>query len=49
MYSMGIRENGIVSNHARYPDLFGYEFNSDAADSPVASTIQALIDGSGVG
>ena len=48
MYSMGIRENGIVSNHAGYPDLFGYEFNSDAADSPVASTIQALIYGSGV-
>ncbi|MCY3625609.1 MAG: hypothetical protein OXH82_02300, partial [Candidatus Dadabacteria bacterium] len=48
MYSMGIRKNGIVSNHAGYPNLFGYEFNPDAQDSAVASTIQTLIEGSGV-
>ena len=49
MYSMGINERGIVTNHARYPNLFGYELDSGAAGSAVASTIQALIDDSGVG
>jgi hypothetical protein len=49
MYSMGIRENEIVSNHAGYPNLFGYEFNSGAQDSAVASTIQTLITRSDVG
>ncbi|MXW44078.1 MAG: hypothetical protein F4Z56_05135 [Candidatus Dadabacteria bacterium] len=49
MYSMGIRENKIVSNHARYPNRFGWVFNSSASDSAVASTIQTLIANSGVG
>ena len=49
MYSMGIRENGIVSNHAGYPNLFGYKFNSGAQDSEVASTLQTLITNSDVG
>ena len=49
MYSMGINARGIVTNHAGYPHRFGYEFDSAAAGSAVASTIQALIDGSGVG
>ena len=45
MYSMGINERGVVTNHAGYPKLFGYHFDSDAEGSAVASTIQALIDG----
>ena len=49
MYSMGINEGGIVTNHAGYPNLFGYVFDSGASGSAVASTIQALIDGSDVG
>lgn len=49
MYSMGINEREIVTNHALYPNLFGYEFDTDAAGSAVASTIQALIGNSGVG
>ena len=49
MYSMGINAREIVTNHARYPNLFGYEFDSAATGSAVASTIQALIDDSGVG
>lgn len=49
MYSMGINASGILTNHAGYPNLFGYEFDQDAAGSAVGSTIQALIDGSGVG
>ncbi len=48
MYSMGLNENGVLTNHARYPDRFGYEFKSDASNSAVASTIKALIDGSDV-
>ena len=49
MYSMAINERGIVTNHARYPNLFGNEFDSSATGSAVASTIQSLIDDSGVG
>lgn len=48
MYSMGINENGIVTNHPRYPEKYGYEFVPDASGSAVASTIQTLIDGSDV-
>ena len=48
MYSMGINKDGIVTNHPRYPSLYGYEFVSDATGSAVASTIQDLIDASGV-
>ena len=49
MYSMAVNERGIVTNHARYPDLFGYKFSSDTTGSEVGSTIRALIDGSDVG
>ena len=48
MYSMGINERETVTNHAGYPKLFGYHFDSDAEGSAVASTIKALIDDSGV-
>ncbi len=49
MYSMGINERGIVTNHAGYPHLFAHEFDSDAMGSAVASTIQTLINDSAVG
>ena len=49
MYSMGINERGIVTNHAGYPNLFGYEFDSGDMGSAVGSTIQTLIDNSAVG
>ena len=49
MYSMGINARGIVTNHAGYPHLFGYEFDSTATGSVVASTIQTLIADSAVG
>ncbi len=48
MYSMGINEDGIVTNHPRYPSLYGYKFVSDAPGSAVASTIQDLISASGL-
>ena len=48
MYSMGINEDGIVTNHPRYPSLYGYKFVSDAPGSAVASTIKDLINASGV-
>ena len=43
MYSMGINERGVVTNHAGYPNLFGWVFNPSASGSEVASTIQTLI------
>ena len=49
MYSMGINARKIVTNHARYPNLFGYKFDPAAADSEVASTIKTLMDDSAVG
>ncbi|MCY3826277.1 MAG: hypothetical protein OXG10_02690 [Candidatus Dadabacteria bacterium] len=45
MYSMGISERGIVTNHAGHHRLYGYKFDSGASGSAVASTIQALIKG----
>ena len=49
VYSMGINERGYLTNHAGYPGLFGYQFDPDAANSAVADTVKALIDGSDVG
>ena len=43
MYSMGISASGTLTNHAGYPNLFGYQFNSGATGSTVANTIQTLI------
>ncbi len=48
MYSMGINEDGIVTNHPRYPGKYGYEFVPDASGSAVERTIQDLINSSGV-
>ncbi len=45
VYSLSINNRNIVTNHARYPNLFGYEFDPDAMGSDVASTIDALIKG----
>ena len=50
MYSMALNSRGHVTNHAiHFRLLFGHQFDSAAAGSAVASTIQDLIDGSGVG
>ncbi len=49
MYSMSIDGSGILTNHAGHPGLFGYQFDPDAPNSAVASTIQTLIANSKVG
>ena len=48
VYSMAVNEIGTVTNHGGHPNLFGQQFDSGATDSAVASTIQTLIDGSGI-
>lgn len=48
VYSLSINNRSIVTNHARYPDLFGYRFDTGTADvagSDVAGTINSLIEG----
>ena len=47
MYSFGINEGGIVTNHSAYPYLLGRVFDSSATGE-VASTIQTLIDRSDI-
>ena len=47
MYSMALNSRGYVTNHAIYSrSLLGHQLN---AGTPIASTIQALIDGSDIG
>ena len=49
MYSMALNSRGYVTNHAIYSrSLLGHQLKSDAGTS-IASTIQALIDGSDIG
>ena len=48
MYSMGISEREIVTNHGGHPGLYGYRFVEMAQDSEVASTIQKLITDSDI-
>ena len=43
MYSMGINENEIVTNHAGHPGLYGHRFNR-AADSAAADALKTLLD-----
>ncbi len=45
IYSLSINNRNIVTNHARYPNLFGYAFDPEAEGSDVAGTIKALIEG----
>ena len=48
MYSMALNSRGYVTNHAIYSrSLLGHQLKSDPG-TPIASTIQALIDGSDV-
>ena len=49
IYVIDITGRNVVTNHAGYPERIGYKFNPDASNSAIASTIQDLIDGSGVG
>jgi len=48
LYSIGINENGYITNHSAYPESFGYKFKPDASNSEVADTIGALINNSSV-
>lgn len=45
VYSLSINNRNVVTNHARYPNLFGYAFDPEAEGSDVAGTIKALIEG----
>ena len=48
VYSLSINNRNIVTNHARYPDLFGYRFDPPATSgSDVAGTISDLTEGAG--
>ncbi len=46
VYSIGINESNIITNHSKYPDLLGWEFKPGAMNSDVASTIEDLTDNS---
>ena len=47
MYTLGISSRGVITvitNHARYPGLFGHEVDFDAADSDIAAVLKKLND-----
>ena len=48
VYSMGINERRFVTNHAKNPELLGYELKEDASGD-LADTLNTLIDRSGIG
>ena len=48
VYAIGVTENFVITNHARYPELIGYKVNTDAG-TPLANTFKALLDGSTIG
>ena len=48
IYSMGITENLVVTNHAEYPELIGRKVDRDAG-TPLADTLKALLDNSTIG
>ena len=48
IYSMGITENLVVTNHAEYPELIGRKVDRDAG-TPLADTLKALLDNSAIG
>lgn len=48
IYAMGITDNNVITNHARYPELIGYRVNPDAGTS-LANTFKALLEGSDIG
>ena len=45
---MGITDNNVITNHARYPELIGYKVDPDAG-TPLADTLKALLDNSAIG
>ena len=48
IYAIGVTDNNVITNHARYPELIGYRINRDAG-TPLANTFKALLDNSAVG
>ena len=48
IYAIGITDNNIITNHARYPELIGYEVDLDAGTA-LANTFKALLDSSAIG
>ncbi len=48
IYAMGITDNNVITNHARYPELIGYRVNPDAG-TPLADTFKALLSNSAIG
>lgn len=47
-YAIGITDNNVITNHARYPELIGYKVNLDAGTT-LANTFKALLNGSTIG
>ncbi len=48
IYAIGVTDNNVITNHARYPELIGYKVNPDAG-TPLANTFKALLGGSTIG
>jgi len=43
IYAVGITDNNVITNHARYPELIGYTVNPDAGTT-LANTFKALLN-----
>ena len=48
VYAIGITDNNVITNHARYPQLIGYKVDPDAG-TPLANTFKALLGSSAIG
>ena len=48
IYAMGVTDNNVITNHARYPELIGYKVDPDAG-TPLADTFKALLGNSAIG
>ena len=48
IYAIGITDNNVITNHARYPELIGYKVDPDAG-TPLANTLKALLGSSAIG
>ena len=48
IYTIGITDNNVITNHARYPELIGYKVDLDAG-TPLADTLKALLGDSAIG
>ena len=48
VYAIGVTDNLVITNHARYPELIGYKVDTDAG-TPLADTFKALLGNSAIG